>query len=166
MAKIIKAIETTSDGEGVRLSCYFSGCTIGCVGCHNPISWDKNFGEDFGKEKQYEIISKLKNMIKPNITLTGGNPLESYDLYDFILLLKQEITDVNIWIYSGFDFEYIISKKDMLNILSLCDVLVDGKFEIAKKDLTLAYRGSSGQRIIDVQKSLKENKVVLFEINT
>ena len=155
MARIIKYIETTSDGEGVRLSCYFSGCSLACKGCHNPISWDSNFGEYFGKEKQSEIITQLKNMIKPNITLTGGNPLESYDLYEFVLNLKKEIPNVNIWIYSGFTIEEIILNENMLSILKLCDTLVDGRFEIDKKDLTLAYRGSSNQRIINIKEYLK-----------
>ena len=155
MARIIKYIETTSDGEGVRLSCYFSGCSLACKGCHNPISWDSNFGEYFGKEKQSEIIAQLKNMIKPNITLTGGNPLESYDLYEFVLNLKKEIPNVNIWIYSGFTIEEIILNENMLSILKLCDTLVDGRFEIDKKDLTLAYRGSSNQRIINIKEYLK-----------
>ena len=165
MARIIKYIETTSDGEGVRLSCYFSGCSLACKGCHNPISWDSSFGEYFGKEKQSEIITQLKNMIKPNITLTGGNPLESYDLYEFVLNLKKEIPNVNIWIYSGFTIEEIILNENMLSILKLCDILVDGRFKIDKKDLTLAYRGSKNQRIIDVQKSLIENKIILFQLN-
>ena len=164
MARIIKYIETTSDGEGVRLSCYFSGCSLACKGCHNPISWDSNFGGYFGKEKQSEIITQLKNMIKPNITLTGGNPLESYDLYEFILNLKKEIPNVNIWIYSGFTIEEIILNENMLSILKLCDTLVDGRFEIDKKDLTLAYRGSNNQRIIKVKESLIKNKVILLEI--
>ena len=158
MARIIKYIETTSDGEGVRLSCYFSGCSLACKGCHNPISWDSSFGEYFGKEKQSEIITQLKNMIKPNITLTGGNPLESYDLYEFVLNLKKEIPNVNIWIYSGFTIEEIILNENMLSILKLCDTLVDGRFEINKKDLTLAYRGSSNQRIINIKEYLN-NKV-------
>ena len=155
MARIIKYIETTSDGEGVRLSCYFSGCSLACKGCHNPISWDNNFGEYFGKEKQSEIITQLKNMIKPNITLTGGNPLESYDLYEFILNLKKEIPNVNIWIYSGFIIEEIVLNENMFSILKLCDTLVDGRFEIDKKDLTLAYRGSSNQRVINIKEYLK-----------
>ena len=155
MARIIKYIETTSDGEGVRLSCYFSGCSLACKGCHNPISWDSNFGEYFGKEKQSEIITQLKNMIKPNITLTGGNPLESYDLYEFVLNLKKEIPNVNIWIYSGFTIEEIVLNENMFSILKLCDTLVDGRFEIDKKDLTLAYRGSSNQRIINIKEYLK-----------
>ena len=157
MARIIKYIETTSDGEGVRLSCYFSGCSLACKGCHNPISWDENFGEYFGKEKQSEIINQLKNMIKPNITLTGGNPLESYDLYEFILDLKKEIPNINIWIYSGFTLEEILLNENMLSILKLCDILVDGRFKIDKKDLTLAYRGSKNQRIIDIKKLILDN---------
>ncbi len=159
MARIIKYIETTSDGEGVRLSCYFSGCSLACKGCHNPISWDENFGEYFGKEKQSKIINQLKNMIKPNITLTGGNPLESYDLYEFILDLKKEIPNINIWIYSGFTLEEILLNENMLSILKLCDILVDGRFKIDKKDLTLAYRGSKNQRIIDIKKLILDNEM-------
>lgn len=159
MARIIRYIETTSDGDGVRLSCYFSGCSLACKGCHNPISWDENFGEYFGKEKQSEIINQLKNMIKPNITLTGGNPLESYDLYEFILDLKKEIPNINIWIYSGFTLEEILLNENMLSILKLCDILVDGRFKIDKKDLTLAYRGSKNQRIIDIKKLILDNEI-------
>ena len=94
-------------------------------------------------------------MIKPNITLTGGNPLESYDLYEFVLNLKKEIPNVNIWIYSGFTIEEIILNENMFSILKLCDTLVDGRFEIDKKDLTLVYRGSSNQRIINIKEYLK-----------
>ena len=162
MAKLIKTIETTADGDGIRLSCYFSKCSLFCKGCHNPQSWSEDYGEYFGKEKQDSIISTLKNMIKPKITLTGGNPLESYELYEFVFRLKNEIKNINIWIYSGFTYEEIIKNEKMNNILSMCDVLVDGRFILELKDLTLKYRGSSNQRIIDIQKSLKENKIILY----
>ena len=163
MARIIKYIETTSDGEGVRLSCYFSGCSLACKGCHNPISWDNNFGEYFGKEKQSEIINQLKNMIKPNLTLTGGNPMESsVELIRFIKFAKSKIRNLNIWIYSGFTIEEIVLNENMFSILKLCDTLVDGRFEIDKKDLTLAYRGSNNQRIINIKKYLN-NKVKIYD---
>ena len=148
MARIIKYIETTSDGEGVRLSCYFSGCSLACKGCHNPISWDENFGEYFGKDKQSEIINQLKNMIKPNLTLTGGNPMESsVELIRFIKFAKSKIRNLNIWIYSGFRLDEILEDVNMKELLYECNVLVDGRFEIDKKDLSIAYRGSSNQKI-------------------
>lgn len=148
MAKIIKYIETSSDGEGLRLSCYFSKCSLACIGCHNIKSWDENIGIEFTYEIQIEIINILKNMITPNLTLTGGNPMESsVELLKFVKLAKSIIPKLNIWIYSGFRLDEILRDKDMRNLLYECDVLVDGRFEIDKKDLSLAYRGSSNQKI-------------------
>lgn len=148
MAKLIKYMETTSDGEGLRLSCYFSKCSLACAGCHNPKSWKCDTGTDFSYEIQMEIIDTLKNMITPNLTLTGGNPMESsVDLIRFIKFAKSKIQNLNIWIYSGFRLDEILEDVNMKELLYECDVLVDGRFEIDKKDLSIAYRGSSNQKI-------------------
>ena len=99
-------------------------------------------------------------MIKPNLTLTGGNPMESsVELIRFIKFAKSKIRNLNIWIYSGFTLEEILLNENMLSILKLCDILLDGRFKIDKKDLTLAYRGSKNQRIIDIKKLILDNEI-------
>lgn len=145
------------DGSGIRDVIFTSGCPHHCIGCHNSETWDINNGKDYTIEK---IIKELNS--HSDLTISGGEPFIQADgLREFILEYKKIRPDINIWIYSGFTYEQIIEIKEMKELLSLCDVLVDGRFEIEKKDLKLKFKGSSNQRIIDIQKSLKENNVVI-----
>ena len=150
-----------ANGLGVRVSVFVSGCTHHCKNCFNSEAWDFNYGNEFTENEINRVIKEL-----------GGEPLEHVNQQGLLPLLKrvkEKFPDKNIWCYSGYTFETDIMGKMYNNwketpeILSYIDVLVDGKFEEDKKDIKLRFRGSSNQRIIDVKKSLKENKAVLFE---
>lgn len=149
------------DGEGIRNTVFISGCKHNCKGCHNKSTWSFKNGSEFTHEQQMKFISKCKqNPILQGITISGGDPIYSHtDVLEFIKLYKKHIPEHDIWLYTGFLFEDLHN----LEILNYIDVLVDGEFELNKKDLSLKYRGSSNQRVIDVNKSLIENKLVLYK---
>jgi anaerobic ribonucleoside-triphosphate reductase activating protein len=157
--------ESIVDGEGLRTTLFISGCKWNCKDCHNIKTHSFTYGKTFNNKLQNEVISYIKNnpMIK-GITLSGGDPMFSAsDLLEFVETLKLEIPYINIWCYSGFTYEDIIEDNDdKYNLLKMCDVLVDGLFDISLKDIRLCYRGSSNQRIIDVQESLNQNKIILY----
>lgn len=161
-----------SNGVGVRVSLFVSGCNHHCKGCFNPEAWDFNYGKDFTNDTINEIIEALKPNYINGLSLLGGEPLDLKNQEGILSLLrkvKKIYPEKNIWCYSGYLYEYLLeqakSNKVTKEILSYLDILVDGKFELDKKDITLLFRGSSNQRIIDVKKSLKENKVILSEKN-
>lgn len=154
--------DSVVDGEGLRNTIFVSGCLHRCKNCHNPQTWNFNYGYEFTKELQDEFIIKCKeNPILDGITISGGDPIYNYrELIPFLKKYKKENPIHTIWLYTGFKYEDIKDNE----ILKLIDVLVDEEYVEDLKDSTLAFRGSSNQRIIDVQKSLKENKVVLLDI--
>lgn len=138
------------DGEGIRNTIFFSECHHHCKGCHNPETWDKNYGYEFTKELQNEFINQCKNnVLLDGITLSGGDPMySSIEIIPFIKKFKSECPNLDIWIYSGFSYEDILQNKDMNKLLKLCDVLVDGIFIEELRDTTIKFRGSTNQRII------------------
>ena len=162
-----------ANGVGVRVSLFVSGCTHHCKGCFNAEAWDFNYGKDFTDEVIEEIIDALKPDYISGLSLLGGEPLEVQNeaaVLSLIKKIKKVFGDTkNIWGYSGYLYEDLLkrAKSDDVTdeILHSIDILVDGKFEMDKKDITLFFRGSSNQRIIDVKESLKNNKVVLSEKN-
>ena len=161
-----------ANGPGVRVSLFVSGCTHHCKGCFNSETWDFNYGNPFDSDVINEIIEALQPGYIHGFTLLGGEPFEYRNQLGVLPLLKEikaHYPAKDIWCYTGYDFE-----KDLLGdmakqwsetyeMLSLIDVLVDGQYKDELHDFRLQWRGSSNQRVIDVQKSLKENKVVLFE---
>ena len=161
-----------SNGVGIRVSLFVSGCNHHCKGCFNPEAWDFNYGKDFTDDTIDEIIEALKPNYINGLSLLGGEPLDIKNQDGILKLLKKlkkVYPEKSIWCYSGYQYEYLLeqSKTNQVTneIISCLDILVDGKFEIEKKDITLLFRGSSNQRIIDVKKSLEENKIVLSEKN-
>ena len=146
--------DSVVDGEGLRNTIFVSGCFHFCKNCHNPQTWDFNYGYEFTKELQDKFIIKCKeNSILDGITISGGDPIYSYrELIPFLKRYKKENPTHNIWLYTGFKYEDIKENE----VLKLIDVLVDGEFINELKDLTLAFRGSSNQRII----KLKEGKMI------
>ena len=161
-----------ANGPGVRVSLFVSGCTHRCPGCFNEVAWDFEYGELF---TEATINSILKMLAQPHIkglTLLGGEPFEPQNQPEILKLLrrvKAELPNKSIWAYSGYIFERDIlagrlgPKEITEEYLSYLDVLVDGPFVEAKKNLSLRFRGSENQRLIDVKASLKQNEVVLWQ---
>ncbi len=159
--RILKVFkETISDGPGFRYSIYFSGCSHGCEGCHNPDSWNPDNGEILDDEYFNKIVGEIKgNKMLSGITLSGGDPFyNSKELLDFLIKLRKEVGDINIWCYTGFTIEQISENSIMKECWNYIDTLVDGKFI---KDLYLAdldFRGSTNQRIIYVKDFIDKKK--------
>ena len=154
---LIRKYDVTN-GPGVRVTLFVSGCTHKCEGCFNIEQQNFNNGQLFTKEIEDEFISYVKNKLVVGVNILGGEPLQQDDtLYNLLKRIKEE-TDKNIWLWTGYTLESI--PDDKRKILNYIDTLVDGKFEINKRDLKLKYRGSSNQRVIDVQKSLRLGKLV------
>lgn len=150
------------DGPGLRYALFTQGCPHHCPGCHNPESHDYNGGY---LEDCDNIIENIKaNSLLDGVTFSGGEPFEQIE--PLIYLAKQiKELGLNIVIYSGYTYEQLLNKEGAIELLSLCDMLVDGKFEIENKSLGLLYCGSSNQRLIDIKKSLQENAVTLYQPN-
>lgn len=157
--------ESVVDGQGIRVVVYVSGCAHNCEGCHNPSSHPFDAGIEFSEKLQDDVIKYVKDRkFISGITISGGDPMYSADeVSQFVSRFKEEVPDASVWIYSGFRYEYIITRKNMANLLYMCDVLVDGKFVLECRDMTLPYRGSQNQRVIDIQKTREIGKVVLFK---
>ena len=154
--------DTVVDGPGFRESVYAAGCTHHCPGCHNPQSWNLRNGHPVSLDY---IVAKITNNPFSNVTFSGGDPL--FQVAGFTQLAKRLkiITSKNIWCYTGFRYEEIINSRRLSQILPYIDVLVDGRFDPAKRKEGLLFRGSSNQRLINVPASLRSEKVILWEYN-
>lgn len=153
--------EDMLNGDGLRVVLWVSGCSHGCRGCHNPITWALNGGLPFDQGAKEEIFAQLDQPYVAGLTLSGGDPLHIANREEIALLVKEvkkAYPEKTIWLYTGFLWEDI---KD-LTFLSKVDVLIDGGFVEALKDHTLHWRGSSNQAIIDVQRTLATGCKVLW----
>ena len=138
--------DSVVDGEGLRTAIFFSGCPHHCKGCHNPQSWKYENGKEMTVT---DIINEIKSNPICDVTLSGGDPF--YQAKEIIPLVKEiKRLNKNIWIYSGYTLEETLADEQKKELLSYCDVLVDGKFILEQRDLTLKFRGSRNQRIINV----------------
>ena len=161
-----------ANGPGVRVSLFVSGCTHHCKGCFNEVAWDFDYGQPFTQETIDMILQMMKPHYIKGITLLGGEPFEPQNqpaLVDLLRRIKAAYPEKSIWAFSGYLFD-----KDILpgklgdpavtkEFVSYLDVLVDGRFVLEKKNLSLRFRGSSNQRIIHVPSSLERGEVVLWE---
>ena len=158
-----------ANGPGVRVSLFVSGCTHRCPGCFNEVAWDFQYGKPFTQETIDTILNMLKPKYIRGLTLLGGEPFDPrYQgaVVDLLRQIKQKYPEKSIWAFSGYLFEKdILSGRlgDTSEYLSYLDVLVDGPFVLSKKNLSLRFRGSENQRLIDVQKSLAAGETVLWE---
>lgn len=153
----IKFIDS-SNGEGVRVSLYVSGCRNHCKGCFNEATWDFDYGEEFTPIQENEIIEACKKSFISGLTILGGEPFEEENqtaLLPFIERFKQECPDKNLWMYTGYVLDKDLQEgqrkflPDVTNkILEQVDVLIDGPFILEQKDLTLPFRGSKNQRLL------------------
>ena len=162
-----------ANGKGVRVTLFVSGCTNHCKNCFQPETWNFDYGKPYTKETEDEIIDALKPSHISGLTLLGGEPFEPENQRELVKLLRrvrEELPEKNIWSFTGF-----VLDQDLLDggrkhcevtdeMLSLLDVLVDGPFKEEEKDITLAFRGSRNQRLIDMKKSLKEQEVIELEV--
>lgn len=161
-----------ANGIGVRTSLFVSGCRHHCKGCFNPETWNFEYGKTYTKETENDIVSSLAPYYISGLTVLGGEPFEPENQATIVGLLKrvkEEYPDKNIWVYSGYLFEELEGKipsharcEVTDEMLSYIDILVDGEFVEAKKDISLHFRGSSNQRIIDVKKTLETGEISLI----
>lgn len=160
-----------ANGEGVRVSLFVSGCTRHCKNCFNRIAWDFDYGKPFTEEVEERLIELLSPSYIAGLTLLGGDPFEISNqraLLPFVKRVKGRFPGKKIWCYTGYTFENgTLAEREMRceateELISCLDVLVDGRFEEALKDIRLRFRGSSNQRIIDVQASLASGSIVLY----
>ena len=161
-----------ANGEGVRVSLFVSGCTHHCKGCFNSETWDFNYGKPFTDNTQQEILNALAHEYINGLSLLGGEPFEIQNqrvLLPFVQKVKKFFPDKTIWCYTGYTLEkdlikggkaYCECTEDMLKCI---DILVDGEFVESLKDVSLVFRGSSNQRIIDLKKSAETNTIVLWQ---
>jgi anaerobic ribonucleoside-triphosphate reductase activating protein len=159
-----------ANGIGIRVTLFVSGCTHHCKGCFNPDTWDFKFGELFTEETAKELLEAMKPSYINGLTLLGGEPMEPSNqraLLPFLKRLKEELPQKTVWCFSGYTFEELTGESRARcevtdEVLSLIDVLVDGEFKEELKDITLRFKGSSNQRIIDMGESIKTSKIVLW----
>ena len=161
-----------ANGPGIRVTLFVSGCTHRCQNCFNEETWDFKYGSLFTADTENELINALRPAYVKGLTLLGGEPLERSNqqgLLPFIRRVKKELPEKDIWCYTGYIFERDILEKmcaeweETKELLSYIDVLVDGEFVQALKDLGLRFRGSSNQRIINLPESLRTGETVLWE---
>ena len=151
-----------ANGPGVRVSVFFQGCAFHCKNCFNPDTWDFNSGKEFGEEQIEEIIKLCEPDHITGLSILGGEPMHPKNIENSTKLakrFKEVYPNKTIWSWTGFLFDRDLKDKEILNYL---DVLVDGQFVDELRNPELKWRGSSNQRVIDVPKSLKKDKIVLF----
>ena len=161
-----------ANGSGVRVTLFVSGCTNRCPGCFQPQTWDFCYGQPFTAETEEMILNMLKPAYIHGLTLLGGDPFEPENqraLLPFLKRVKQLYPAKDIWAFSGFTWEELHDSEAhpctevTEEMLSLVDVLVDGRFIEAQKNISLRFRGSENQRIIDVPATVRENKIILWQ---
>ncbi len=157
--RVLKIVEGTSvDGPNLRTSIYMAGCNHACPGCHNPQSWDAGGGEEMSEDHLMEVIAYNE----APVTLSGGDPLfQPEAVASLTARIKREL-GYNVWCFTGYTWEQIITEPRLLDAMRHIDVLVDGPFVKAQRDTTLLFRGSHNQRLIDVPPTLAQGKVVEF----
>lgn len=154
-----------TNGEGVRVSLFVTGCEHNCKGCFNKSIWDFDKGKEFTPKTLDKILLLLKEKYIQGFSLLGGEPLHPSNINgcrDMLAKIKEKYPKKDIWVWTGYDFEEIL--LDRPEILQYIDILVDGKFEQYKRDLSLKFAGSTNQRIIDVKKTLRNGNVELYNV--
>lgn len=180
-----------NNGDGLRVVLWLSGCSHKCKGCQNPQTWDVNCGIPFDQTAKDELFRELSKDYISGLTLSGGDPLNKYNLDDVLDLVTEfnnKFSNKTIWLYTGYKIVGINDKLFVLdpnvitdriyepqkienriledtkrsNIIKQCDVVIDGQYVEQERDVTLKWRGSANQRVIDIKQSIKQNKIVLY----
>ncbi len=152
-----------ANGKGIRVSLFCSGCSHHCKDCFNSETWDPDSGKPYTKETQIEILKACEPDYISGLSLLGGEPMEEYNQVELVNLaqkFKEKFPNKDIWCWSGYLFEEL--KDNNSELLPLIDYLIDGEFKVEEKDLRLKWMGSTNQRLIDVQKSLKNNNIEIL----
>lgn len=165
-----------ANGEGIRCVLWVSGCDVRCKGCHNPGTWDFDAGQSFDETAMEELIQALSRPWVRGLTLSGGHPLAYNNLpavYEVCKAVRERLPEKDIWLYTGytlkpnaFDNNVDIGFDNALlrnHILAMCDVVVDGEYVEALRDISLKFRGSSNQRIIDVKQTIQSKEICIWE---
>ena len=162
-----------ANGEGVRVTLFVSGCTNHCEGCFQRETWNFHYGNLYTEDTEKEILEAMDHDFIQGLTLLGGEPFEPDNQRELVKLLrkvKQAFPDKNVWSFTGFlyDRDLIPGGRRYTEVtdemLSMIDVLVDGPFMLSKKNISLSFRGSENQRVINMKKSLQEGKVILYDV--
>lgn len=151
-----------ANGPGVRTSIFVTGCTHKCFNCFNEEYQDFDFGNLWTERETQQIIGNLKNDYIVGLSILGGEPMQNASGLTSLIKEIKQYSSKDIWLWSGYTYEDILEDGERSSLLEEIDVLIDGKFIEKKKDLTLKFRGSSNQRVIDVKRSLETGKVILF----
>lgn len=154
------------NGPGIRTTLWVAGCEHRCLECQNPETWNPTVGKPFNEDAMHLIESQLKQPRCAGLTLSGGDPLHPNNrdtIYKIVRRVKEKYPNKSIWMWTGYAWEQIQSFTSINIILINIDILVDGPFIQSQRDITLEWRGSSNQRIIDVQKSLQQNRISLWK---
>ena len=163
-----------SNGLGVRVVLWCAGCTQQCKNCFNPETWDFNAGKPFDEDAKVFLFKQLSKPYIKGITFSGGHPIEKQNapcIYKLMLEIKDQFPNKDIWLYTGQtlsidDFQSGYIDRAMTNeIFRMCDIIVDGPYIETQRDITLPFRGSTNQRIIDVKQSLAKNQIIQYKIN-
>ncbi len=152
--------DTTVDGPGFRTSIYCAGCSHHCPGCHNPQSWAADGGREMSVEELMGIIEA--DPFAPGVTFTGGDPMQQPEGFVQLAQAIRTRTAKNIWCYTGYTFEALLTMPAQRRLLELVDVLVDGPYSASQRSTDLLFRGSANQRLIDVPRSLAAGSAVLW----
>lgn len=160
-----------ANGPGIRVSLFVSGCTHACKGCFNEQAWDFNYGKPFTDEVIDSIIDTMSFGAYRGITFLGGEPMDPHNQADVLKCakrIKKAYPDKDIWLFTGYTYEYIMENMyeqlpDTKELMSLIDVMVDGPYVESKRNITLLFRGSENQRLINLKETLKQGEVVWWE---
>lgn len=151
-----------ANGPGIRSTLFVTGCSRGCFNCFNPEYQNAQFGQEWTDKETKQLLAWLQAPTNSGLTLLGGEPMENTEgLTPLIKEIKSVLPDKSVWVYSGFTYDEILKDPQEKELLDQCDVLVDGPFVDALKDPGLYFRGSSNQRIIDLQKTRESGEITL-----
>lgn len=154
------------NGEGVRVSLFVSGCNFHCDGCHNPQTWSTSSGRKFTKEDKKILFEYLNRDYVQGMTFLGGEPLHENNLLSIDNLIEEikiEFPNKDIWLYTGYTWEELLKDADRFRVVRKCNVVVDGRFIKSLADTNCCWCGSTNQRAIDVQKTINNNRIILFK---
>ena len=157
-----------NNGDGLRVVLWVAGCEHHCKDCHNAVTWNPEGGTEFNTEDADEIFRDLDKDYVTGVTFSGGDPLHPANretIKYLCVFIRDVYPDKTIWVYTGYTWEEIMQNPELVSLMKEVDVLVDGRFESALKSVTYPWAGSTNQRVIDVQRTFKEGRVILHESN-